>query len=103
MVDVTANCHLEGSGESLEDTFNLVMLVIAFGFNVKVNASRVGERLEEVEEHLGGNIAYLFAMELGIPHKPGTATEVECHLAEAVVHREAEAITADASLVAEGF
>ncbi len=103
MVDVAPDGHLEGTCEGLEDALDLVVLVLAFGLDVEVDAGGIGERLEEVMEHLGGDIAYLFAMELGIPDEPGTATEVEGDLAEAIVHGEAEAVSADAALVAEGL
>ena len=80
VMDVATDSHLEGAGESLEDAFDLVMLVVAFCLDVEIDARTVAERLEEVEEHLGWHIAYTFAMELSIPHQPRTATEVEGHL-----------------------
>ena len=101
MVDVAPDGHLEGTCEGLEDALDLVVLVLAFGLDVEVDAGGIGERLEEVMEHLGRDIAYLFAMELGIPDEPGTTAKVEGDLAEAIVHREAEAVSADAALVAE--
>ena len=103
MVDVAPDGHLEGTCESLEDAFDLVVLILALGLDVEVDASGIGERLEEVMEHLSGDIAYLFAMELGIPNEPGTAAEVEGDLAEAIVHGETEAVAANAALVAEGL
>ena len=100
MVDVAPDGHLEGTCEGLEDALDLVVLVLAFGLDVEVDAGGIGERLEEVMEHLGRDIAYLFAMELGIPYEPGTAAEVEGDLTETIVHGEAEAVAADAALVA---
>ena len=103
MVDVAPDGHLKGTCESFEDTFDLMVLILTLGLDVEVDAGGIGERLEEVKEHLGGNIANLFAMELGIPHEPRTSTEVESDLTEAIVHGEAEAVAADATLVAEGL
>ena len=53
-------------------------------FSLRAGAGNM--TLEEMKEHLGGHLANLLAMELGIPYKPGTTTEVECHLAKTIVH-----------------
>ena len=103
MVNVATNGHLKSACKRLEDAFDLVVLVLTLGLDVEVDAGGIGKRLEEVMEHLGGHVANTFAMELGIPHEPGTATEVECHLAQTIVHGETEAIAADATFVAEGL
>lgn len=102
-MDITTDGHLERTGKSLEDTFDLVVFVITFGLDVKVDAGGIGKRLEEVEEHLGWHVAYFLAMEFGIPYEPSATAEIEGYLAEAVIHWEAETIAADASLVAEGL
>ena len=43
-----ADCHLQGSGKSFEDAFNLMMLVLAFGLDVQIHLRSIAEALEEV-------------------------------------------------------
>ena len=103
MGDVATDSHSEASGEGFEDALYLVMLVLPFGLDVEVHGSTVGQALEEVQEHLCGHLAHLLAMKLGIPYEPGTAPEVECHMAQAVVHWQAIAIALYAALVAKSL
>ena len=56
-----------------------------------------------MQEHLGGHLADFLSLELGIPHKPRTSTEIEGHLTETVVHGQAVAVSLNATLVAKGF
>ena len=76
MVDVTADCHFQAAGQSLEDTFYLVVLILSLGLDVQVHLGGIAETLEEVVEHLGGNVADIGAPELDIPDEPGAASEV---------------------------
>ena len=62
-----------------------MVLIFTLSLDVEVHMGRVAETLEEMKEHLGGHRANLLAMELGIPYKPGTPTEVERHLATTIV------------------
>ena len=78
------------------------MLVFALSLDVQVHLGSVAQALKEVEEHLCGHLANFFTMELSIPYQPGTASKVEGHLAEAVVHGQGVAITLYAPLVAKG-
>ena len=43
VMDVATDGHLEGASESLEDTFDLVMLVIAFCLDVEIDLGAVRE------------------------------------------------------------
>ena len=103
MVDVTADGHLQGAGQSFEDALNLMVLIGAFGLDVQVHAGGIAQTLEEVQEHLGGHLSDLLAVELRVPDEPRTATEVEGYLTQAVVHRQTVAVALNAALGAEGF
>ena len=76
MVDVATDGHLQTACQCLEDSLNLMVLVLPFGTNEEVHACGIAEALEEVEEHLGGHVAHIFALEGGVPHQPGTTAEV---------------------------
>ena len=97
MHDVTSDCHLQCTGQCLEDALNLVVLVLPLGTDVQVHAGSIAERLKEVQEHLRGHLANLLSLELCIPHEPGTSAEVECDTAEAVIHGQAVAIALNAA------
>ena len=103
MIDVASDGHLQRSSQCLEYSFNLMVLVLSLSTNVQVHACGIAERLEEVQEHLGGNIAHTFAVELRIPYKPGPATEVEGYRTETVVHGQAVTVSFNAALVTQGF
>ena len=103
MIDIPADGHLDGAREGFEDTLDFVMLVRPLGADVEVHHRRVAQALEEMEEHLGRDVADVFAAELGVPNQPRPAAEVERDAAKAVVHRETEAVTLDAALVAQCF
>ena len=100
MGDVTSDRHLQTAGQSLEDTFYLVVLVLPLGFDVQVHLRGIAEALEEMEEHLRGHLANLLPFELRIPDEPWTSAKVKRHLAEAVVHGQTEAVALYAALVA---
>ena len=99
---VAAYGGFQRARQCLEYALNLVVLVVAASRDVKVHAGAVAEALEEVHEHLGGDVAYLLALEFDVPHKPAAPAEVESHGAQAVVHRQHEAVALDSELVAEG-
>ena len=99
MMNVTAYGHLDAAGESLEDTFYFVVLIGSLGFDMEVHTGRITQRLEEMEEHLGRLVANFFAGEGGIPHQPGSSSEIERNHALAVVHGQAVAVAFDTSLV----
>ena len=80
-----------------------MVLVGALSLDVEVHLGSIANGLEEVHEHLSGHFANLLAMELSIPDEPGAPTEVECHLTQTVVHRQAVAIALYATLVAESL
>ena len=101
MVDVATDCHLERACQGLEDTFYLVVFVLPLRLDVQVHLGSIAQTLEEVEEHFRRHLANALTEERGIPYKPGTATEVESYRAEAVVHRQAIAVTFYATLVAQ--
>ena len=102
MVYIAVYGHLQRTCQRLEDALYLVMLVFALSLDVQVHLGSVAQALKEVEEHLCGQLANFFTMELSIPYQPGTASKVEGHLAEAVVHGQGVAITLYAPLVAKG-
>ena len=101
MVDVSLHRHFQRASQRLENAFYLVVLVLSLRLDVEVHLCRVAQTLEEVLEHLGRHFAHLLTMELGVPDEPWTASEIQCHLAEAVVHRQTITISLDASLVAQ--
>ena len=103
MIDIALDRHLDGTGQRLEDSFYLVMLVLTFGLDVEIHLGRIAQRLEEMQEHFRRHLPYLFTFEVGIPYQPRTASEIQGYLTQAIVHREAIAITFDTSLIAQGF
>ena len=56
-----------------------------------------------MEEHFRGHLTHPFTFEHGIPNQPRTATEIQSHLTETIVHGQAVAITFDSTLVTKGF
>ena len=101
MVDVSLHGHLQRTGQSFEDTLNLMMFILSLCLDIQIHQSRIAQRLKEMEEHLGRHFANLFALKLRIPHQPGTATKIETDLAEAIIHRQGIAVTLDAPLTAQ--
>ena len=79
-MDIAIDSHLKASCERLEDSFDLMVLVVTFGLDIEIDAGTVAERLEEMQKHLGWHISYSFAMKLGIPHEPWPSAKVESHL-----------------------
>ena len=86
VVYVTTDGCTERAGKGLEDGLGLVMFVIAFGLDIEVHEGSVGETLEEMEEHLGGNVADALSVEGGLPDEPGASAKVEGHVGMTVVH-----------------
>ena len=101
MIDIAAYGHFDAAGKCLEDALDFVMLVLAFGFDVEVHLGCIAERLEEVQEHLCRHIAYMLAVELGVPHKPGAAAEVQAYLTETIVHWQRVAVALSTAFVAK--
>ena len=56
MINVAAHSHFQSSCQCFKDTFNLVVLVLAFGLDVQVHLRCVAQTLKEVQEHLGGHL-----------------------------------------------
>jgi len=48
MIDVALHGHLQTTGQRLEDSFYLVVLVLTLGLNVQIHLRRIAEALEEV-------------------------------------------------------
>ena len=78
-----------------------MVFVVALSFNVEIHPCRIAEALEEMEEHLCRHISDFFPFKFSIPDKPRPSSEIECHLAEAVIHRKRESISLDSPLVAQ--
>ena len=56
MINVAAYSHFQSSCQCFKDTFNLMVLVLAFGLDVQIHLRCVAQTLEEVQEHLGGHL-----------------------------------------------
>jgi hypothetical protein len=97
---VTLDRHLYGTCKCLEDTFYLVMLVLAFCLDIEIHSGTIGKTLEEVKEHLRGHLAYLLTGELSIPYQPWAASEIKAYLAQAIVHWQGISIALNTSLIA---
>ena len=80
-----------------------MMLVRTLGTDIQIHASSVAQALEEMEEHLRRHIPYFLTVELSVPNQPRTATEIQRHATQAVVHRKAIPITLDPSLITQRF
>ena len=93
--------HAQGAGEGLEDGFGLVVVVVAAGRDLEVAPRGACERVEEVAEHFGRNVADPLAAERGVPLEVDAAPEVEEHQRPAVVHRQGEAVAGDPGLRAQ--
>ena len=77
------------------------MLVLALSLDVEVHLCRITQTLEEMLEHLGWHFAHLLSVELCIPNQPWATTEIQCHLAETIIHWQGVTISLDATLVAQ--
>ena len=77
------------------------MLVLALSLDVEVHLCRITQTLEEMLEHLCWHFAHLLSVELCIPDQPWTATEIQCHLTETIIHRQRVTISLYATLVAQ--
>ena len=100
MIDISPYCHLQGTGQCLENALYLVVLVLSLSLDVEVHPGSIAQTLEEVQEHLCRHFTDSLAMELSVPYQPGASSKVERHLTQAVVHRQTIAITLNAALVA---
>ena len=103
VVDISLYSHLDATGECLEDSLNLVVLVVTLSFDVKVHLSSIANALEEMEEHLSRHLANLLPVKLSIPYQPRATSEIECYLTETVIHRKGIAVTLYATLIAKSF
>ena len=63
----------------------------------------IGQRAEEVRDHLCRQITHLLAAEGRIELQVRAAGKIQCTLCQAFVHRQAKAKATDTSLVTEGF
>ena len=77
------------------------MLVPALGPDVQVASCPGADRLEEMAEHLGRDIADLLTFELRVPFEINTPSEVHQDSGVTVVHREDEAVAGHAEFRAE--
>ena len=77
------------------------MLVHALRPNVQVAFRSGADRLEEMAEHLGRNIADLLPIELHVPSEINPPSEVHQDSGVTVVHREDEAVAGHAEFRAE--
>ena len=102
-VDIASDGHLDGTGQSLEDTFDLVVFVRAFRFYVQVHAGSIAQALKEMQEQLGRHIPYFLTVELRIPNQPRTSAEIKRHTAQAIVHRQTVTVAFDPSLIAQSL
>ncbi len=80
-----------------------MMLVSAFGLDVQITLGRVGEGLEEMQEHFRRHVADLLPLEGRIPNQPGPSAKVDGNLREAVVHGQAKAIPFNTAFVIQCF
>ena len=78
-----------------------MMFVGTFGLDMQIDAGGIAKRLEKVEKHFGGHIAYFLAVEIGFPHQPRTPAQVEGYAAQGIVHGQRKSITGQSSLVAQ--
>ena len=101
MIDVALHRHLQRTGQRLEDTLNLMVLVVAVRLYIEVHHGSIAQALEEMEEHLRRHVAHPFAMEVGMPLQPRATAEVECHRTQTIVHRQGVAVALNATLAAQ--
>ena len=94
--------HAQRPGKGLENRFGLVVVVLAAGRDLQVAARGAAERVEEVAEHLRGDVADPLAAELRLPLEVDPPAEVEEHHRPAVVHRQGEPVSGDPGLRAQG-
>ena len=92
--------HFYRAGKGLENTFYLMVLVFSCGRDVKVNQRVIRQALEEMIKEFCGNVPYPLPFEFGVPYEPGTTGKIYCHITQAIIHRQLEAITLNTFLVA---
>jgi len=88
---------------ALKNPLNLMVLIVPFRPNVQVDEGGVTQTLEEMQEHFRRHLTDFLTMKLRVPDQPGTAAEVDRHLTETVVHRQAIAVALNSPFVAQGF
>ena len=79
-----------------------MVFVFAFGLYIQVHPRSIAQRLKEMEEHFGGDISYLFPFKRNVPHQPRPSAKIQRHLAETIVHGQAETVPFYPSLVTQG-
>ena len=67
-VNITPDSHLDGTSQSLEDSFNLMMFIRAFRFDIQVHAGSVAQAFKEMQEHFGRHIPYFLTVKGSIPN-----------------------------------
>ena len=100
---VAANGHLQRAGKCLEYTLTQVVIVLTFGLDMQVTTHSHAQRLEEVLKHLCWHIPHSLTGEGYIPHKIGTATEINQHHSLALIHRQHKTVAVDTALRAESL
>src|SRR5690606_36777686 len=94
--------HLtERPREALEGRLDHVVRIVAAQPDMDIRAERLGERAEEMRHELGRQAADPLARERALEDEIGPPAEVDRDLRVRLVHRQQEAVTADAVLVAE--
>ncbi len=78
-----------------------MVIVFALGFQVQRDAHCVGERAEEVLDHLGAEVAYALVGELGFIFQVRAAGDIQRAAGQTFVHRQHKAKAVDAALIAE--
>ena len=78
-----------------------MMLVVASAGDVQRSPGIVGKGLEEVEEQLGGQVAYSLAAKFSVPNEPRAAREVNRGLGQGLIHRQQKAVAGQTALVAK--
>jgi hypothetical protein len=87
--------------QRLEAGLDLVVIVVAAYLQVEVQAAGIAQRTEEVRHQLGRHIAHALALELALEHEVRAAAEIQRSAGQRLVHRQGEAVAADAALVAQ--
>src|SRR5688500_3796554 len=83
-------CH------GLEAGLDLVVVVVAIHLEVQVEARAFAQRTEEMRHQFGRHVADALALEAAVEPETGPSREIQRGTRQGLVHREGEAITADA-------
>ena len=79
-----------------------MVVVFPAGLHIQIGLHRAGQGLEEVLEHLRGNISHVLAGKLNVPHQLAAAAEIQQHQGPALVHGKGKAVAVYAPFVPEG-